>query len=924
MSEYQRGSEWRRWDLHIHTPETKRNDLFKGASIDEKWNSYYTAIDDYIEDGQDLNKSIAVIGITDYLCIDNYKKVINDNRLPATVKLILPNVEMRMTPVARTSPINIHCIFNPSIVEEIETRFFSRLKFNYLGREYLAIKSDLIALGKKYKDNEELDENQAYRFGSEQYVISPETLFSIFENDRELKENTIIIVSNKGNDGVSGTNAHKDYFEGKNSSLDAVRQRIYQMSDMIFSANESDIKYFLGKSSNSIEEVKRKCGSLKPCVHGCDAHSIEKIFEPDNNRFCWIKAEPTFEGLKQVIIEPEQRVRIAPVKPETKQDYQVIDRVEFIDEDFQEDPIYFNDKLNCIIGGKSTGKSILIQNMARKIDATQTSKHLKTSKRATKNDVDLNVIWRDGNDSERKIIYIPQTYLNQLSDEKESQTEIDKWVEEILLKNNSIKTQKELFDMSVNNYKIDMNKNILDFVEANNELKKICDDKLEIGNKQGITLEISKLQEEKEKIVANSGLSEDDVKSYDEAKMKVNELEKKKEVAILDKENLISVDNIVEEIEFALNLSQDTSKKLSKCKELIITETKTMWDTAKKKIIEEIDENIASIVKEIEPYSKTIETLKVKIESNETVKLLTNKITVENDKIDRINKLEIVENSIIDKRTKLIEKLYESGIKYKSIHKEYSTVVNDNAVESDGLLFSGENPFKREAFVETIAKIYHTNRTEFKSIINIESFDESTYTIEFLEQITNQTINGELVLKKGYTQETALREVLDNWYNIVYRVRMDDDLIEHMSPGKKALVLLKILISLAESKCPILIDQPEDDLDNRSIFKELITFIKEKKIDRQIIIVTHNANIVLGSDAENIIIANQMGKDVPNKKKKFEYRSGAIENNSSIYKVDGKTKEDGVLSQQGIQQHICDILEGGEQAFEIRKKKYRI
>lgn len=65
---------------------------------------------------------------------------------------------------------------------------------------------------------------------------------------------------------------------------------------------------------------------------------------------------------------------------------------------------------------------------------------------------------------------------------------------------------------------------------------------------------------------------------------------------------------------------------------------------------------------------------------------------------------------------------------------------------------------------------------------------------------------------------------------------------------------------MAESKCPILIDQPEDDLDNRSIFDELIPFIRKKKIERQIIIVTHNANVVLGGDAEEIIVANQEGK----------------------------------------------------------------
>lgn len=147
---------------------------------------------------------------------------------------------------------------------------------------------------------------------------------------------------------------------------------------------------------------------------------------------------------------------------------------------------------------------------------------------------------------------------------------------------------------------------------------------------------------------------------------------------------------------------------------------------------------------------------------------------------------------------------------------------------------------------------------------------------------------------------------------------MDNDTIDVMSPGKKALVLLKLLIDLADSKCPILIDQPEDDLDNRSVFNDLIPFIKRKKKDRQIIIVTHNANVVLGSDAEEVIVANQQGSNVPNKKYRFEYRSGAIENNLPLSTV-GEEAKLGILNSQGIQQHICDILEGGERAFELRK-----
>lgn len=179
-------------------------------------------------------------------------------------------------------------------------------------------------------------------------------------------------------------------------------------------------------------------------------------------------------------------------------------------------------------------------------------------------------------------------------------------------------------------------------------------------------------------------------------------------------------------------------------------------------------------------------------------------------------------------------------------------------------------------------------------------------------------LNGELKIVKQRTAEDALRGIFSDWYNTTYQVKMDNDLFEQMSPGKKSLVLLKLIIELAESTCPILIDQPEDDLDNRSIFDELIPFIKDKKNQRQIIIVTHNANIVVGSDAEEVIVANQDGINTPNEAFRFEYRSGSIEEDQPI------EGSNGVLGKCGLQQHICDILEGGKEAFDLRKNKYHI
>ena len=80
MLNYERGSEWRRWDLHIHTPGTLKNDQYEGKTIEEKWDNFYDTIVQYIGDGTDPLKTIEVIGITDYLSIDNYNKVMKDRQ----------------------------------------------------------------------------------------------------------------------------------------------------------------------------------------------------------------------------------------------------------------------------------------------------------------------------------------------------------------------------------------------------------------------------------------------------------------------------------------------------------------------------------------------------------------------------------------------------------------------------------------------------------------------------------------------------------------------------------------------------------------------------------------------------------------------------------------------------------------------------
>lgn len=125
---YSYGSVWRRWDLHIHTPNTQKEDKYTGNTDEEKWICFYNSIHKYVGDCADHLHTVSVIGITDYLSLDNYFKVKNEkDKLPSCIRLVLPNIEARMTPVAHSSPINIHFLFDPDFDDQIESQVFGKL-----------------------------------------------------------------------------------------------------------------------------------------------------------------------------------------------------------------------------------------------------------------------------------------------------------------------------------------------------------------------------------------------------------------------------------------------------------------------------------------------------------------------------------------------------------------------------------------------------------------------------------------------------------------------------------------------------------------------------------------------------------------------------------------------------------------------------
>jgi len=134
-----------------------------------------------------------------------------------------------------------------------------------------------------------------------------------------------------------------------------------------------------------------------------------------------------------------------------------------------------------------------------------------------------------------------------------------------------------------------------------------------------------------------------------------------------------------------------------------------------------------------------------------------------------------------------------------------------------------------------------------------------------------------------------------------YDLKVDGKDLSELSPGERGGLLLIFYLMLDRQEIPLVIDQPEDNLDNKSVYEILVTFIKQAKKRRQIILVTHNPNLAVVADAEQIIHVSIDKKDG---RHDFDFFSGSIED-------------------PRINEAVVDILEGTLPAFDNRRLKYR-
>lgn len=1007
MIDCSRGAEWRKWDLHLHTPGTAKADQYGGTS----WDDYISALE---------TKDVTSLGITDYFSIENFLKVKNSQKSGKLAeKFLIPNVELRILPVTRTdTPINLHVLFDPSesTLAILEREFFRELKFKYRGNSYSCIRDDLILLGRAYTDNALLEETAAWKAGIEQFNIPFQDIKAVLDRT-SLKNKYLVGVSNSNNDGNSGI---------QHSSLAATREEIYRFADFILSSNPRDREFFLGKGSLTAEQLIEKYGSLKPCIVGSDAHSLDSVCVFPGGRCTWLKADPSFEGLVQIILEPEDRVFIGDHPPLF--DRVKLNRTRFINglniastshyagqfgKWFENIKIPFNKELVAIIGNKGSGKSAIADIVAlcscvEKDDEIfsflNKKKFCEKNGRVAQNFL-ANLEWESGYKSEAIALnsgtqsgepgvkYISQGQFERLTNEISTADSFQAEIESVVFSH--IPPSDRLDATTFSDLRAIKTASVeSERLALSPALKAQCQNLLILERKRHPQYRKDLDQKLEKKLAELAALQDPNPvvdPNTDPERQKANQLVHQSIDKIREK-----ILRIEEEIE-----SEESNKKALAIKKTVVQNLIRDFDAEAKKVEAFIVSSQASAlqaglnikVHELITYSfdthlltKTLDTINENlmdiqfrlgeipiIEGRTAEEILTERhstlnaeLTAANSKLNdeqrayqeylnektiveqerkRINgspqqpdtieylkfeidylnkKLQSELESAFESCLSLAEKFYGKSAEVVQVYKEARERLNSVIHQHSGTLLEYQimidaGLVKDESFMTDFLAMISKNKSgtfngsegseqEFKKIVAETDFDDWSSVKMMLADLygslksyQKNAVNIESYIDDQVKDPIKLLEYLFSvsFVKPNYQLKQGDKTIEMLSPGERGALLLVFYLLLDKSDIPLIIDQPEDNLDNHSVATILVPFIRKAKARRQIIMVTHNPNLAVVSDAEQVIYAsiNKEGDY------KFSIESGSIENPQ-------------------INVRIVNVLEGAMKAFNTRKSKY--
>jgi len=776
-------------------------------------------------------------------------------------------------------------------------------------------------------------------------IRSIDDIRALFKKDEVLRDNSLVAVSNSNVDGASGI---------QHSSLASTREEIYRFADFIFSSNPKDRKYFLAEGTDNEATICRKYAGLKPCIHGSDAHDLNRICKPCairskhdcvknpadcEMRHCWVKADPTFEGLKQITFEPDERIKVQSADPTSLKSNYCIEAVEIYESSIDDElslahsVLPINTNLVAITGGKGSGKTALVDLVANcysdRKNAGDTNSFVRRITTDGEPDLKVKITLKDGTVFEKNvsdpsyyedspIVYIAQGDLESHVTHTEA---LEKHIDELIFESPKVKdTQKQFEYESL----LAEAGGFSSKLQKKNAQIYILENKTTEAVATALTTELAQHKAKfKDVSTRITGIEKSQSKAKtEEAQKKQAELENLR----TRKQRLLDLQDAVHAaIEFhtdSLPLFNDEIKKinsgLSQLKlksdphpEITYANIKGL-EALEKTVAKELKAMVAGIEKFQKEIQKTAEEFKLHTKLLDDKKNLEKTIT---DTQEKITVLAAERALLIDerkKRTEILKELLQTKIALK---KSYDVVIEAFSEKADEVLndltFSADLHFDEDAFHEGCSRLFDERSVTVKATIEKASDfaglmgaattlmekSDPAHIAKYVDEIDKVLSSLQSKVRKAVTTKMICDHLYNDFWSVVPSVKYKKVSLNKLSLGQKATVLIKIY--LAQGDKPIIIDSHDDHLDNEFIMDELVVAVRKAKKYRQVIIVSNNGNMVVNSDAEQLIIASRDGVG------RISYMSGSLENV--------------VLRDKAL-----TVLEGGKSAFIKRQQKYRL
>jgi len=845
MSEFDfsKGSVWRKWDLHFHSQSS--HDYQDKSVTDEE------LIAGLIE------KRIEAVVITDHHKIDE-TRIRNLQNLGKGKILVLPGIEFR-SELGGSELMHFIGIFPEN--------------------------SDINYIWKQLQVRCKIDDADIERRGGYEKTFC------------DFKE-TANIIHELG--GLVSVHAGK-----KSNSLERLKNdikddlEVNRCIDILEVGNVTDIEAYY---KIVFPNIKR----IIPIVLCSDNHNIKEYAAKQN---LWIKADLTFEGLKQIIYEPEERVRIQETNPAFDFEKYAFTEIEIANPVtvFENEPLCFekntiplNQNLVTIIGGRGAGKSVLINYFANGFKQY----NVPSEKSAFNPSADFKVKWRKSLQSSDEIFTLnsqhdlPFLFIRQsevkdkvkdakgLGDEIKKILELEtlsfdrKTDETIQNYKSEFNSIKEWFDKrDENNNPINQKSYIQEEIDKNrNLLERITTEE----NKEKLekyTANIEKLQAGETEKFNLEQLKTDLTEFQQTTNAQITSLNKG--IPAIDfKPQIDAIDAAVKAIDDIIKTAQEENTKI-------------------KDDFKDFKGDIASLLSNVERFRTTISVYERRKKEIEEKEKQLNVALTNKKKIGELVNTELTRHkSTIDENwSKLLQGKEGWNEQQKELMKK---IINNREIKIEGEIVFNENIFYELVKEQLDGRTFKGKNSiqDLKDLVGIT--DLATY-IDFLKNIDTSLQKVEYYLRYGKAEFENIFYELRTRSTYLYvqpKITYKGKPLDKISVGQRGTIYLCLKLATNIFSQPIIFDQPEDDLDNDFIFNDLINIFKEIKRYRQVIIVTHNANIVVNADAEQVIVAS-------NNEERLSYESGSLEN-------------------PDINKAVCNILEGGKIAFQQRRNKYHL